>query len=144
MQRWAISLYWALTGAMIGFGLIGLMTIGFPFLVAGAVMFLIGLLRFGLAGLPAFLTGFGGVPALLLTYNLAEQVSSAAWSCSGISFIENSAHGYGSVSADGTVTEVVCATIPGQLIVLAVVFWGITLLGLAAVLLTRRPGPARA
>jgi hypothetical protein len=41
------ALYWMATGAVIGFGLIGLMTIGFPFLVAGLVMALMDLWRPG-------------------------------------------------------------------------------------------------
>lgn len=144
MQRWTVSLYRTLTGAMIGFGLIGLMTIGFPFLIVGAVMIVIGLLRFGIAGLPAFFVGFGGVPALLLTFSLAEQAFSVTWFCSSISFTANRADGSISISADGAVTEVLCVTIPGQIIVLAAVSWSIALLGLAAVLLARRSGPARA
>lgn len=143
MRRWTVSFYWALTGAMIGFGLIGLMSTGVPFLIIGAMMVMVGLLRFGLVGTPAFFVDFGGVPALLLTISLAEQAFSATWSCSSISFTENSAHGSGTISADGSVTEVLCMTIPGQIVVLAAVSWCMALLGLAAVLLTRRSRPVR-
>lgn len=97
-------IYWAVAGAMVGFGLIGLMTIGGPFLFVGAVMVLVGLLwplattisdliaslrrtdnprEFSgnllrrIDGVWAFLVGFGGLPALVLLSTVVQGIRSA-------------------------------------------------------------------
>ena len=44
MRERVAPFYWAAAGALAGFGLIGLMTIGGPFLLAGAVLALAGLI----------------------------------------------------------------------------------------------------
>ena len=56
--------YWA-AGALAGFGLIRLMTIGGPFLLAGAVLALAGLILLRTKGIWALFVGFGGLPALV-------------------------------------------------------------------------------
>ena len=70
-------LYWMLAGSLIGFGLIALLSIGLPFLLLGLVLIVFGAVRLGGQGLWAAFVGFGGLPALILLWN----VSSAAWAC---------------------------------------------------------------
>jgi hypothetical protein len=65
MRSRAGALYWVATGAVMGFGLIGLMTIGFPFVVVGLVMAVVGMWKPGIGGAWGFLIGFGGLPALV-------------------------------------------------------------------------------
>ena len=71
------ALYWMATGAVIGFGLIGLMTIGFPYLVAGLVMALVGLWRPGRGGAWGLLVGIGGLPALVFLSHLVRGLLTA-------------------------------------------------------------------
>lgn len=77
-------LYWLLTGALIGFGVIAILSIGLPFIVLGLILLGVGFIRLGGAGLWAALVGFGGVPALILLWD----VTSMPWACepqSGVS-----------------------------------------------------------
>jgi hypothetical protein len=53
-------LYWLLTGALIGFGVIAILSLGFPFLLLGLL-----------------LVGFGGLPPVILVWD----VTSAPWAC---------------------------------------------------------------
>jgi hypothetical protein len=71
----------------------------------------------------------------VISANLLAQASRITWSCSRISF-GNEAGGYGYVTPNGQ--EIVCETFPGQFIVIALVFWGLALLGLALRLAKRR------
>ena len=122
-HRWAVS-YWMVTGALMGFGLIGLMSIGWPFLLLGTVMSLIGLLLSRGRGAWAFLAGFGGLPAMLLTVNLLRDALRVDWSCSGFTF-GNQFSGSGSAGPDGEMA--VCETLSGYYLVMALVFWGMVL-----------------
>lgn len=71
------ALYWLLTGALIGFGVIAILSIGFPFLLLGLILVIFGAIRLGGSGLWAALVGFGGLPALILVWDL----TSAPWAC---------------------------------------------------------------
>jgi hypothetical protein len=71
------TLYWLLTGALIGFGFIASLSIGFPFLILGLILLTVGAIRLGGARLWAGLVGFGGLPALILLWD----VTSAPWAC---------------------------------------------------------------
>ncbi len=161
MRAKADVLYWGVAGALAGFGLVGLMTVGLPFLLTGVAMVLIGLLwvlvytildllgplqraddprRFlgGLArrldGMWALPVGFGGLPALVITANLLVEASRVTWSCSSISF-GNEAGGHGYITPGGE--EVVCETVSGNFILITLVFWSIAMLGFALRLATR-------
>lgn len=70
-------LYWLVTGAFLGFGVIAILSIGVPFLLAGAIMLAIGTIRLGGRGLWAALVGFGVAPAAILIWD----VVSAPWGC---------------------------------------------------------------
>ena len=80
----------------------------------------------------AALIGFGFLPALFLSSSLMGQFIEADWSCCEISFQPGEILGYGGGPSE---EEVVCATIPGQLIVASAVFWAITIAGGIAILL---------
>ena len=83
----------------------------------------------------ALLIGFGDLPAAWLTFTLLKQASRVTWSCSSVSFEPSGeVYGYGGSGIEA----VICESIPGQLIVAAAVFWGITLLGLLLWIATRR------
>ena len=75
---WRIG-YWLLTGALIGFGLIGILSIGAPFLLLGVILTVIGTLRVGPRGIWAAIVGFGALPAGILIWD----VTSAPWACEG-------------------------------------------------------------
>lgn len=69
--------YWLITGALLGFGLIGILSIGAPILLLGLLLLIFGAIRLGGSGLWAAAVGFGSVPALVLLY----AVTSAPWAC---------------------------------------------------------------
>jgi hypothetical protein len=69
--------YWLLTGVLLGFGLIGILSSGAPFLLVGVVLLIFGAIRLGGGGLWAAAVGFGSIPALILLY----YVTSAPWAC---------------------------------------------------------------
>jgi hypothetical protein len=71
------AFYWVTSGAMTGFGLIGLMTIGFPFLVVGLAMAVVGVWRPGISGAWGFLIGFGGLPSLVFLLHIAQGILTA-------------------------------------------------------------------
>lgn len=143
MRRTLGALYWAISGALFGFGLVAMFTIGAPFVLAGMLMAFIGGWRPGFSGAWAFLVGFGSVPAALLSGSFLGQVAESDWSCSRISFTANESYGYGSVSPDGEVASVTCSTIPGQILVVALVFLALALAGVALGFLAwRRPRAA--
>lgn len=70
-------LYWLLAGALIGFGVIAILSIGSPFILLGMILVIFGAIRLGGAGVWAALVGFGGVPAGILIWDVA----SAPWAC---------------------------------------------------------------
>ncbi len=71
------TLYWLLTGALIGFGCIAILSIGFPFLVLGLILLPVGAVRLGGRGLWAALVDLGGLPALILIRDLTRM----PWAC---------------------------------------------------------------
>jgi hypothetical protein len=72
------ALYWFVTGACLGFGLIAILSIGFLFLLAGMTLVTVGAIRVGARGLWAGLVGFGLLPALLLLYDLSGPIEPAS------------------------------------------------------------------
>jgi hypothetical protein len=84
MRGQAGALYWVAAGAVMGFGLIGLMTIGFPFVVVGLIMAVVGVWRPGIGGAWGFLVGFGGLPALVfLAHIIGAALTALNPYCSG-------------------------------------------------------------
>lgn len=67
-------LFWFATGALMGFGVIGILSIGVFFLAAGLILGVIGVVRVGARGLWAGLIGFGLLPALILQSDLSGSV----------------------------------------------------------------------
>lgn len=79
--------YWLLAGALIGFGLIGILSIGFPFLVVGCGLVIYGIIRFGFRGFWASLVGLGAVPALILAVQLVgSPMPTCTVTSSGLSY----------------------------------------------------------
>jgi hypothetical protein len=64
-----VTIYWALAGALIGFGVIGGFSIGIPLVLIGIYFMSFGLARLEHRGLWAALVGFGAVPMGLLLWN---------------------------------------------------------------------------
>jgi hypothetical protein len=75
---WRI-VYWLLTGALIGFGCIAILSNGTLFLALGMILIAIGAWRVGPRGIWASLVGFGAAPAGILIWD----VVSAPWACQG-------------------------------------------------------------
>jgi hypothetical protein len=129
--------YWVLVGALVVPATY--FTLLYPgpayLLMIPIAMGIVGVLLAGLRNVWALLIGFGGLPALVLTWNLLTDALRINWSCSGISF-GNVQTGYGYAGPDGE--QVICETIPAQFIVMAAVFWGITFSGLVVWIAARR------
>lgn len=70
-------LYWLLVGALIGFGVIAILSIGIFFLVAGLALLIYGAIRVRGTGLWAALVGFGATPAAILLWDVTSQ----PWAC---------------------------------------------------------------
>jgi hypothetical protein len=75
---WRIG-YWLLTGALIGFGMIAILSIGSLFLLLGVILLIVGALRVGPRGIWATLVGFGAFPVGILIWD----VTSMPWACEG-------------------------------------------------------------
>ena len=109
--------YWLLAGALIGFGLIGILSIGFPFLLVGCGLLIYGIVRFRFRGFWAFLVGFGVLPALILAAQLVgSPLPTCTVTASGVSY----------TSPPG-VTNGGCY--PPSYYTLAIFFGGVALLG---------------
>ena len=68
------TLYWALAGALISFGVLGAFSIGIPLVLIGIYFMSFGLARLEHRGLWAALVGFGAVPVGLLLRNSGSNV----------------------------------------------------------------------
>src|SRR5689334_1856078 len=73
---WRI-VYWLLTGALIGVGMIAILSIGSLFLLLGVILLVVGALRVGPRGIWAAIVGFGALPAGILIWD----VTSMPWAC---------------------------------------------------------------
>lgn len=81
------NFYWLLAGAFTGFGLIGILSIGLPFLLVGCAMVIYGVIRFRFSGFWAFLVGFGLLPALFLVVQLVGfPMSTCTVTSTGLSY----------------------------------------------------------
>ena len=129
MQSRAGALYWMATGAAMGFGLIGLMTIGFPFLVAGLVMAFVGLWRPGWAGVWGLLVGVGGLPALVFLSHMVRGLLTAL-----NPYCAELGPGTSMPPPSGPVE---CAFVPASYYVMFVIFAAVALAGVALGLLMR-------
>lgn len=127
MSQWMKVLYWAISGGFVGFGLIGILSIGYPFLVIGAIMCVIGVFKVGVRSAWSALVGFGLVPAAFLSAALISVFFLADPSCSGI-FWGNSVSGSGSLSAGEE--SITCANVPGSYLIMLGIFSVIALSGL--------------
>lgn len=67
------TVYWFVVGGLIGFGVIGVLGIGAPFLLLGVILLVIGAWRLGVRDLWAALVGGGLVPFLILLYDLQNE-----------------------------------------------------------------------
>lgn len=137
MRERAGAFYWAVGGSLAGFGLIGILSIGFPFLLAGLAMLVFAILKTGARGAWAGVVGFGAVPALVLLANIATDLLTADWSCSSVSW-GNAGYSSGSGSMASGEESITCVTITGSYIVLLAVFGSIASLGAALRLLQGR------
>ncbi len=137
MRERASVFCWAVGGSLAGFGLIGILSIGFPFLLAGLAMLVFAILKAGARGAWAGVVGFGAVPALVLLANIVTDLLTADWSCSSVSW-GNSGYSSGSVTLAPGEESITCTTIPGSYIVLLAIFGSIASLGAALRLLQGR------
>lgn len=73
----AKTFYWLLVGALLGYGFIAILSIGFIFIVVGLALLIFGAIRIRGKGLWAGLVGFGLAPAAQLIWD----VTSKPWAC---------------------------------------------------------------
>ena len=124
-------LYWLVAGAVMGFGLLGLMTIGFPFLIVGMVLCAVGVWKPGIGGSWAFLIGLGGLPALVFLRHITDAALTALNPyCSGDRYS-------GEIVAPPGKGMVSCSYAPASYYVLFVISVAITLSGVVLYRLMR-------
>lgn len=71
------AVYWLVTGAIIGFGIIAILSIGLPFLILGLLLTAFGAVRLGIREIWAAVVGLGGLPVAILLWDVAT----APWLC---------------------------------------------------------------
>ena len=71
-------LYWGLIGALLGFGLLSINSVGLPFVLAGLALSILAGLRLKSGGLWAELIGFGVVPAVGYLYTIITTPATCA------------------------------------------------------------------
>lgn len=69
--------YWLFAGAVIGFGIIAILSIGLPFIILGMLLVAFGAVRFGIRDLWAAVVGLGLLPAAILLWD----VTTGPWAC---------------------------------------------------------------
>ncbi len=123
MANWRIP-YWLVTGAVLGLGVISILSIGLLLLPIGLILLAFGAFRFGARRMWATVVGFGAAPALLLLWDVMSQ----PWACNpggpGVS---------GSTTQTGVSYYTCVNTFVGLLTtyhVMAAVFGAIALVGL--------------
>ncbi len=137
MREKVAPFYWAAAGALAGFGLIGLMTIRGPFLLAGVVRALVGLPLLWTKGIWALFVGFGGLPALVFLLHIINGARTALNPyCAQMG--EPGALVAG--AADPGPVSVSCSFIPASYYVMFAMFAAVALFGVALGRLLRRPG----
>ncbi len=135
MREKVAPFYWAAAGALAGFGLIGLMTIGAPFLLVGVVLALVGLVFLRTRGFWAFFVGFGGLPALAFLLHISDGIRSAL----NPYCAQPGEPGMPGAPVPGPVS-VSCSFVPASYYVMFAVFAAVALFGVAVGLLLRRTG----
>lgn len=80
-QEWKNALYWTLTGAILGFGLLAIFTVGVLFLIDGFAMALLAIFKPWLRGARAVTLGLGGAPAVIFARDIFEAAVSSDPSC---------------------------------------------------------------
>ena len=126
--------YWAITGTLIGFGLISfdIYFIAYPCLLVGLGLIIYGVIRLGIGGIWAALLGFGTLPALMLVWDIVT----APPPCQP-----------GGLSLPPHTAQLACSYIPPSYFLFAVLFGAIALMGGAWPLLrrlrTRHGAPTR-
>ncbi len=71
-------LYWGLIGALLGFGLLSINSVGLPFLLVGLALSIVAALRLKSGGLWAALIGFGLVPVVGYLYTILTTPSTCS------------------------------------------------------------------
>ena len=127
--------YWAAAGALAGFGLIGLMTIGGPFLLAGVVLTLVGLPLLWTKGIWALFVGFGGLPALVFLLHIINGARTAL-----NPYCAQMGEPGALVAGAADPGPVSCSFVPASYYVMFAVFAAVALFGVALGRLLRRPG----
>jgi len=135
MREKAAPFYWAAAGALAGFGLIGLMTVGAPFLLVVVVLALVGLIFLRTRGLRAFFVGFGGLPALVFLLHISHGIKSAL----NPYCPQPGEPGMPGTPVPGPVS-LSCSFVPASYYVMFGVFAAVALFGVAVRFMPRRTG----
>jgi hypothetical protein len=135
MREKVAPFYWAAAGTLAGFGLIGAMTIGGPFLLAGAVLALVGLPLLRTRGIWALFVGFGGLPALVFLLHIFNGVRTAL-----NPYCAEMGRPGAQVAGAADPGPVSCSFVPASYYVMFAVFAAVALFGVALGRLLRRTG----
>lgn len=81
MREWTSAIFWVVTGGVIAFGGLALMSIGLPFLVVGLVMAVFGMFSLKFKGVWGITIGLGAVPAYVLLRQAWEAKVSSGPPC---------------------------------------------------------------
>lgn len=132
MANWRIP-YWLVTGAVLGLGVISILSIGLLLLPIGLILLAFGAFRFGARRMWATVVGFGAAPALLLLWDVMSQ----PWACNpggpGVSGSTTQTGVSGSTTQTGVSYYTCVNTFVGPLTtyhVMAAIFGAIALVGL--------------
>lgn len=83
--------YWLLAGVLTSFGVLALLSIGFPFLLVGLGLMIYSIIRFRFRGFWAFLVGFGTLPVLILAVQfVGAPLPTCTVTSTGLSYIYSS------------------------------------------------------
>jgi hypothetical protein len=104
------KVYWGLVGALIGFGVLSLLSIGLPFVLVGMVLAVVGIWKFGVHDAWVALVACGVLDAAIVMHT----ISSAGPVCP--------ASGMGH-------TQSACSDLPSTYVQIVVVAWCIAIIG---------------
>lgn len=128
MRGLASAVYWTVTGGVMAFGGLALMSIGLPFLVVGLVMAAFGLFWPGIGGVWALSLGLGGVPAYIVLSDVLEAVGASGPPCTREGEVTMAAP-----SGPGESTVISCSPAVPDNFIVVLVFFGVIMLSGPAV-----------
>jgi hypothetical protein len=115
-DRRIMYIYWIVTGGLLGFGVLGLLSIGLPFLLLGLLLLIVGLFFWRAKGFWVLLVSVGAIPAAILLFDIVTAPPPCP---AGPIRLPAGSHGYE------------CSGPLGSYYILAAIFGALALVGIA-------------